>query len=164
MNPSLESGKIAQIQYLNEHDEVARAFFADAAKRQKHQTETTVRRAAELCHVEYWQMRGLFQKLGEIGLGTYIMGRRGGESRVKWLYPLTAIGKAANGTAGSLGSINESTEEETDEDSEELGSSNLIEHSYKLRPGCDIRIRLPENLSSKEAERLAAWIRTLPFD
>jgi len=167
MNANLEVEKINQIQYLNAHDEVARLFFAWAASRQNESTETTIKRAHTVCHVEYWQMRELFQRLCEIGLATYVTGRRGHESRLRWLYSLRLIGKAANMEVTSLTDNTTADAEEEPLENAALiveKSEAFIDHGYKLRPECDIKVRLPANLSSKEAERVAAWIRTLPFE
>jgi hypothetical protein len=39
----------------------------------------------------------------------------------------------------------------------------LIEHSYVLRPKLRIVLKLPEDLSAREAEVLAEWLRNLSF-
>jgi hypothetical protein len=38
------------------------------------------------------------------------------------------------------------------------------DHRYILRPNLAVRIRLPLDLSAHEAQRLAAYINTLPFN
>lgn len=40
----------------------------------------------------------------------------------------------------------------------------LIEYPFVIRPGLRVRLVLPEDLTSAEAERLAAHIKTLAFD
>ncbi len=42
-------------------------------------------------------------------------------------------------------------------------ASRVIEHSFRVRPDFPITLRLPTDLSGAEADRLAAWIKTLPF-
>jgi hypothetical protein len=42
--------------------------------------------------------------------------------------------------------------------------TELIEHSYVLRPQLRVVIALPEDLSAREAEVLAGWIRNLSFE
>lgn len=43
-------------------------------------------------------------------------------------------------------------------------ATNFIEHQFPLRVGVRAIVRLPENLSTREAARLAAWIQTLVTD
>jgi hypothetical protein len=172
MNELTDNGKVKQLQALNATSKAASAFFEQASARQRHQTETLVRRAAEVCHVEYWQMKEVFQKLAEMGIGTYITGRRGFESRVRWLYGLRSIGRAARGEQQALVSLqDEDFGPEEDEGVEPTvaltvaeATHIVTEHSYKLRPNHTLQLTLPTDLSAREAERLAGWIRTLPFE
>jgi len=171
VNELTDNGKVKQLQALNATNKAASAFFEQASARQRHQTETLVRRAAEVCHVEYWQMKEVFQKLAEMGIGTYITGRRGFESRVKWLYGLRSIGRAARGEHQALLSLQGEDFGPEDESVEPILAPPLAEatpivteHSYKLRPDHTLQLTLPTDLSAREAERLAGWIRTLPFE
>ncbi|HEX3674152.1 MAG TPA: hypothetical protein VHU87_07740 [Rhizomicrobium sp.] len=165
MNGKLEDEKVKKLQALAATNKAATAFFEWAAERHKDMRETTIPRAADVCHVEYWQMREVFAALADIGAGTYITGRRGAKSRVKWLYSLNSIGKAAKGEYISLKNISE--DENSDVEIETSGLENpsaIMEHSYKLRAEHTIKLGLPADLTTREAERLAAWIKTLPFE
>ena len=51
----------------------------------------------------------------------------------------------------------------TQQDGIEEPQSVLV-HPFQLRPGLRITIKLPVDLTSKEAERLAGFIRQVPFD
>jgi hypothetical protein len=88
------------------------------------------------------------RKLQETGIGRFVVGRRGHPSRFEWLdRPAAAQGlPSSNGAA--RGSSTEST----------------IEHRFVLRPGLEIAIALPSDFSVGEAERLATFVRSLPFD
>ena len=50
-----------------------------------------------------------------------------------------------------------------DADQEDLQPS-AIKHSYRLRPDFIVQIELPADLNAREAERLADFIKTLPFE
>lgn len=39
-----------------------------------------------------------------------------------------------------------------------------IDHAYVLRPDCRVSVSLPDNLTRREAEVLADWIRNLSFE
>lgn len=171
MNNMVDIEKVKQLQALSATNKVAEAFFELAAQRQKDKKEMTIRRAADVCHVEYWQMREVFQKLAEIGVGTYVTGRRGGKSRLRWLYSLSSVGRAARGELQSLVSLHDQDHGEAGEgeaplSEEKVRQSNFskMDHSFTLRPDYVVQLALPTDFSSREAERVAAWIRTLPFD
>jgi hypothetical protein len=40
--------------------------------------------------------------------------------------------------------------------------TKMYAHSFRLRPDAEIALKLPENLTEKEADRLATFIKTLP--
>jgi hypothetical protein len=43
-------------------------------------------------------------------------------------------------------------------------ASALIDHSYVLRPDMRVSLQLPDDLTPREAEVLAAWVRNLSFE
>lgn len=43
------------------------------------------------------------------------------------------------------------------------GLAEQLTHDYRLRPDVVIKVDLPEDLNKAEAERLASWLKTLPF-
>ncbi len=43
-------------------------------------------------------------------------------------------------------------------------SRGEIDHAYVLRPDCRVSVSLPDNLTRREAEVLADWIRNLSFE
>ncbi|SRR5579885_476930 len=98
----------------------------------------------------------VFKKLDELGFGRFVVGRRGASSRFKPKVSLPSLGKAAAG----LGAIAAVAEDSNDAEDEAI----TISHQYRLRPTFVARIDLPADLTEKEAERLASFIRTLPFE
>lgn len=48
-------------------------------------------------------------------------------------------------------------------DSDAVAPAELVEHLYQLRPDLRLTIRLPGDLSDREAGRLARFIETLPL-
>lgn len=45
----------------------------------------------------------------------------------------------------------------------EVHAGDMTEHVYVLRPGMKVRVVLPTNLSTREAEVLGDWVRNLSF-
>lgn len=98
----------------------------------------------------------VFRKLEELGFGRFVVGRRGASSRFEREVSLPSLGKAAAGQGTIVAAANDS-----DDADEELAT---IRHQYRLRPTFAAQIDLPADLTEKEAERLASFIRTLPFE
>jgi hypothetical protein len=65
------------------------------------------------------------------------------------------VGKAASGQ----GTV-EAVSREPDEEDKAL---QTIRHEYRLRPDFTAQIELPEDLTTREAARLADFLKTLPF-
>jgi hypothetical protein len=148
---------------------------------------TEVGDAAYALGVERWQVVQFFKRLGDTGCGRFIVGRKGHASRFEWWYESVSVAAAALGQRVDLAPLGE--EEETDdeeeaseketviedaEDAEDVvsdeavdasaPSEKVVDHSYVLRANFTVRLRLPVTLKKGEAERLAAFIRTLPFE
>jgi len=107
----------------------------------------------------------VLKQLQELGVGQFITGRRGQPSRFEWFVAMISVGKAAKGdeeiAIEPLDDI-EPLEEIELNDTEPMEGS--IRHRYKLRQDYEVIFDFPIDLSTKEAGRLADFIRTLPFD
>jgi hypothetical protein len=127
----------------------------------------------------------LFNDLEKLDCGKFMVGRRTKKSRFQSRISLTSIGKATvdnelkpekfTGNGEKLdnswkfeGSTEDSTDEEgfeaekTVETSHE-DSEKYLTHIYVLRPNLTVTLRLPMDLTNSEADRLSAYIKTLPF-
>ncbi len=89
----------------------------------------------------------LFRDLESIGCGRLVVGRRGHRSRFRpGPHDLGRVARRALAGAPAA----------------DRGSS-LITHSYRLRPDQSVELSLPRDLTAAEADRLASFVRTLPF-
>ncbi len=100
---------------------------------------------------------GVFKELEECGCGQFKAGRKGWPSRFEWTVQMVGVGQAAAGET-------EQIEEVTEADLAEEESRASLRHTYRLRPDVAISLDLPKDLTPGEAERLAQYIRTLPFE
>ena len=137
---------------------VARAFLDHAARRSYDQQETKVDRAlinmTEDGHqFDRKDIVDLFKRFETLGYGNFVIGRRGQPSRFIWNISLISAGKAATGEASSVVDINE---EET--------VPEILLHTYHLRSDMQIDLSLPIDLTLREAERLAMFVRSLPLE
>jgi hypothetical protein len=103
----------------------------------------------------------LMKALEDVGVGKFVHGRSGHPSRFEWSTSLKSVGQAAVGEAVELEDIEGELEDDDQTEEEEV---ETVEHSFKLRPELDIALVLPEDLTVREAERLATFIRSLPFE
>lgn len=100
----------------------------------------------------------IFRSLEAIDCGEFIEGRKGHPSRFAWTDDLTVVGRVARGEVSSVTPLEEEEEEEEDD------SKNVFdrEHPLELRDNYIARVRVPADLTEREAERLATFIRSLP--
>lgn len=100
----------------------------------------------------------LFRFLQQIGVGALIVGRRGKQTRFKWADDTTML-EVARAAVGDT-----SVEDETTPAvAKESVATLTIAHQFVIRPGTLLRLDLPVDFSLEEAERLATFIRALPF-
>jgi DNA-binding MarR family transcriptional regulator len=149
------------VRNLMDRNDVSKAFLERLANRTRSSRFTTVEHVIRFTRGTRKDVVELFKSLEELGLGAFIPGRRGGQSRFEWHVRLTDVGQAAIGEVEEIEQATEhELEEEDEEDEEEEG---MVSHEYTLRPGAKVEFSLPSNLTQKEADRLAMFIKTLPF-
>jgi hypothetical protein len=151
----------ALLQLFRENDGTYGPFFEWAAARQNDSAETTVDTVKRKGRLDHGQAIALLKGLDAAGVGRLIVGRRGQKTRIEWYFSLRSIGSAAMGLSG-LTEIDGDSDEVAHDD-ELLDGPDLTEHNFVLRPDLRVTFDLPVDLTAQEAERLAAFIRTLPF-
>lgn len=153
-----------KIQDLARDDVLAGSLFDYLAKKQRHTKELTVDLAIQqVPGAMRSEMVQVFRELQQIGLGSLLMGRKGKKTRLSWLVQPADIEKArkkeiAELIASGSDSVSNEEFEQDDEDAE------LLTHEYRLRRDLVVSIKLPEDLTAKEASRLSQWLVTIPYD
>lgn len=109
----------------------------------------------------------VLRELAELGLGTFVVGRRGRRTRLEWnRHPATTAKAVLDPTATALpSSIHDDDESILDEESadfEDAGRKTFIDE-YKLRHDFVVKVLLPADLTRDEATRLADHVRTMYF-
>lgn len=112
----------------------------------------------------------VLKELEKVGCGQFIVGRRGHQTRFNWSINAVDIAKKISGHQG----VDEGEEEEEaaaaeGEEEEEGGDDEeedeeVVEHRFLLRRDFEVKLSLPASLTRFEAERLADFIKTLPFN
>lgn len=148
--------KILEIAALND---VNRSFFELLSRRHRNAAITTVEQAMEWTKGERREVVELFKQLEGATIGTFVIGRRGAQSRFEWSVRLTDVGYAY---AGEIEEVEPASQNDLQD---ETGlDEQLVEHEYRLRPELKVVLSLPSNLTKREAERLSSYIATLPYD
>src|SRR5260370_34072424 len=96
------SPNIDALRQLYNQSPVAKAFFDHAARRERDQSETKVKRILVRLkrdgnEFQRREIIDLFRKLQEQGCGQFVEGRRGWPSRFVWSSEMTRIARAAAG-------------------------------------------------------------------
>jgi hypothetical protein len=144
------------------------SFFDWASGVRSTPRETTFEELQAALKITKSKAREFAADIEAAGIGTRIFGRRSFKSRVRWEYTLQSVAKAARGLSDSLEVVSQNNFPATvTESSEASGSSNDpddAEHIFQLRSSRRVNFRLPRDLTAREADRLAAFIKTLPLE
>ncbi len=160
---------LVELKRLYATSETAKKILNYFAGRKNNKNETTVDRlhgvlVAEGHEVTRGQLIDALRQLAELGCGEFKTGRKGWPTRMVWSVGIVSLGQVASGQATAVQEIDDvSTDEE-----EVPVAAKAVEHdqmnvSYPLRPELMVGLSLPKNLTQKEANRLADFIKTLPF-
>jgi hypothetical protein len=98
--------------------------------------------------------------LSEFGLGSFIVGRRDHPSRFEWtLYSMSkpVVSNVATTGSGKTATLLERAGMAIG------GALGLLQHNFAVRPGILGTLLLPFDLTKDEAQRIAEFVKTLPF-
>jgi hypothetical protein len=176
MNPPLES-----LRGLYQRDRVIRAIV-DLLEKHDVQDETEVKALDdELARarppIEHNDVVAALKALEKRKCGRFIVGRKGANSRMKWHVDTTRLRQAASGELDALPFLETLIESDVDVTEARLVASplspvqvvthegeELVTHTFNLRRNLPVQFQLPSSLTRAEAERLAKFIESLPFE
>ena len=106
--------------------------------------------AEESLDLERGEIVNGLKRLGELGLGNYKIGRRDHSTRLEWTFhsPTMLVRRILEILGGDAPDT----------------SLKMFRHTYRVRQDLQIEFELPVDLSQKEADRLAKFIESLPFE
>lgn len=164
------------LRVLYKTDKTAKALFDTLAKRVNNSREQRVDQmerslANDGVAASRREITRVLKALEDAGCGEYIVGRKGHPSRFRWDVEMVAVGRYAAGISTDIGQVSPGLPTEDDDISAEVGSDGLsaaspreFTHGFQLRPDLPVSFRLPADLTTAEAARLADFVKTLPFD
>jgi len=155
---------------LFKSSETAKVLFQNLAKREKNSLISKVERmqsllANEGIAINRSDVIWFFQELERLNCGKFRKSRtlKGGgynPARFEWRVELISVGRAAIGEAETVSPTNPEHLSTPEDDT----TGVTIKHPYQLRPNLKITIELPADFSSREAQRVSDFVKTLPFD
>ena len=153
---------VQKLRELYEKNKTAQAFFDHMASRQRNQSETKVERIMVLLNaagnaISRGDVINLFRQLQDAGCGQFVAGRHGWPSRFVWDVESMGAAKAGVGEEQEVQSI-------APDETSEKESADKISHVFNLRPDLQATFELPLDLTEKEAERLATFLKSLPME
>lgn len=143
------------------------AICDEMASRQNKQSETKMKSFLSLLNrkrdtpIKQLKLIAAFRELERLGCGQYIEGRHGYPSRFAWNVEHGSLAICA--TAQGQPVPHDQGLPAAEEDGEEA-TSNFLEHYFNLRVDYQLELTLPVDLTIAEADRLAAFIKSLPLD
>jgi hypothetical protein len=163
-------------------DSAAKTVLDHFAARQRNANVTKVESLASAldrkgADLGYYEIVKVLKALCEMNFGTYTTGRRGHKSRVNWRVSTTTLGQAAAGARSDIEGLrmeDASAVEGDDDDDNDLivntaepesrHGTGLKRVVYPLRRDVDVELMIPKDFTKRDAQRLAEFIKALPFD
>ena len=102
MNPNIDEHKIDSLREFYQVSDAARKVLDWAANRTNDAAETTLDRIIQRTAISRGEAVEFGRRINDIGCGLFVVGRRGGKSRIQWTYSLKSMGEAAKGQADAL--------------------------------------------------------------
>jgi DNA-binding MarR family transcriptional regulator len=102
-------------QELYDEDKDAKLLFDWLASRRNDAAETSIRRICQKTEMDRSAAVRICRLLSDFGCCEFIVGRRGGETRIRWKVSLTSLGKAAKGEVTAVEKVDPELTEEADQ-------------------------------------------------
>lgn len=157
--------ELERLRALYDQSPLHKAFFNWLSSRERPRHETNLDRIVAMLRArgfeaDRWEVTSLLRELEATGCGDFVSGRGGRQSRFLWSHNLIAVGKAASGLEDQPEPL---PLPKVIQRRNGRRSAVELDHFFNLRPDVRLHLKLPQDLSVDEAERLAAFVRTLPF-
>jgi len=159
----LEEKELFLIEWLRQTrkaNKVAQSLFEHLSFSDEHFKTNSAKYLEIETKCDYYDLVKFLKTLDATGLGKFVAGRKGKDTRIDWKYHPKSIGTTALGKTNRLNSTMKGLSAYDGGGDDD----NLANHSFLLRPELVVDIVLPTDFSKKEAERLSRWLNTIPFD
>ena len=115
---------------------------------------------ARRTRVDYYDLVKVLKQLDHLSIGTFIVGRKGNDTRVNWSFNSVCIGKVGLGKKHFLEPVPKNALDYDGPADDEF----IREHEFYLRPDFKLKFELPSDFNRIDQNRLEKWLATIPFD
>jgi hypothetical protein len=151
-----------QLSELLQRNTVTRPFFELVSEQPRLRREVPVDVVVERTGKERREVVRMFRELEALEAGRLVVGRRRQKTRFMWSDGIDVVATAKQFLLGTLPPA-EAQKASTVSAAPMLPGAS-IRHRYVLRPNLELELLLPSDLTVREAERLAEFVKTLPFN
>lgn len=111
---------------------------------------------SELVERERYDIVAALQELQKAGAGAWVGGRKGGKARFVW-----SRGTPARSAPSAVAVA--TPQPVRSERASGKSAASLLEHSFHVRQGVLVTLRLPVDVTKVEIERLCQFLQAIPF-
>lgn len=145
MNKFIETDLVAHLRGLYEVDEDMMRLMDWAAERKNDTAETSIDLIMKKIDVNRRSALNLAKSLELMGAGTFLHGRKGHKSRIRWNYSLRSLGEAARGGSENI----EDIDPDLSEDFSEHEHENLRNDGFSIQQA---KVKLAKYLGIDETD------------
>lgn len=138
-----------------------RQFMRQLAGHSRDPNETRIEDLVA-CGESQPQAIAFFRKLQEAGCGRFVVGRRTKKTRLVWTLSAKDVGRTFLETLSAPCQL-EGAPREMPGERDAMTGPEFHPHTFLLRPGIQVTLQLPLDLTVEESARLAAFVRAVPF-
>jgi len=124
MEETMGTRMLQRLRKLYRDNAAAKRLLDWAAGRTNDAAQTTIERLAWKADLDRKDAVKLARELEDIGCGEFIVGRRGGKTRIAWSFSLKSIGEAAANRSERLEPLDQDLKEETSEVGQDSSSTS----------------------------------------
>ncbi len=106
MSSDLTKSLVRKISSLYDKKPEAKLLFDHLAQRKTDASHTTIAQLEKVTSLDRTAAIAFAQELADAGCGKYVVGRRGGVSRIEWEYSSISLSMAASGKTAELAKVN----------------------------------------------------------
>lgn len=148
-----------ELKELGDCDATAKKFFRWLKNNESSYEILGVLKAQNLTGLDYYDLVSVFKELDKIGVGEFIVGRKGHDSRIIWKYDTKKIGHAGLEEVSLLFKLSPVPEYAvTALDESKSRKPDSIKHLFNLRPDFELEINLPSDFNATDLQRLKSWL------
>lgn len=110
MSSDLTKSVVRNIASLYAKKTEARFLFDSFSQRERDASYTTIARLEKVTGLDRTEAIEFAKELENAGCGKYIVGRRGGVSRIEWHYSCISLGRAASGKTEDVAKVDKNSQ------------------------------------------------------